>query len=87
MKKFIKNYWGIIVFVLTFAIDTNYGILEKIITDPFYVKIIRGLGGVLLAAITGGGLRHYYSPKSAFEEIRKLASKDIGGGGIKNPKK
>lgn len=74
MIKLVKKYWAIIIFVLSFVLDSQYGILEKLISDVFWLNIIKGLGTLLLAYITGKG------------GVSKDEDTDIGGGGIKNPK-
>lgn len=74
LLKLIRKYWAFIAFIISFVIDSRYGILEKLIGDPFYVNIIKGLGAALLAYVTNRGLTS--TSKDA----------EIGGGGIKNPK-
>jgi len=77
MKEFIKKNWALIGFIVAIIFDSQYGILEKLITDPFWLNIARGLGAVILGYFT--------------ENKLGLFSKDtdtsIGGGGIKNPPK
>lgn len=81
----IRKYWALIVFAISFVIDTQYGILEKIIEDPFWVNIVRGLGAALLAAVTGKGISS--APKdNVMLDDETDQVEDIGGGGIKNPK-
>ena len=77
MIKLLKKYWAIIIFVLSFILDSQYGILEKLIADVFWLNIAKGLGTLLLAYITGKGGVSIFS---------KDEDTDIGGGGIKNPK-
>ena len=77
MIKLLKKYWAIIIFVLSFILDSQYGILEKLIADVFLINIAKGLGTLLLAYITGKGGVSIFS---------KDEDTDIGGGGIKNPK-
>ncbi len=54
--KYIKRYWVTISFVLSFILDAQYGILEKLISDPFWLNIVKGLGALLLAYFTGNKL-------------------------------
>ena len=77
MIKLLKKYWAIIIFVLSFILDSQYGILEKLIADVFWLNIVTGLGTLLLAYITG---------KGGVSIFAKDEDTDIGGGGIKNPK-
>lgn len=77
MIKLLKKYWAIIIFVLSFILDSQYGILEKLIADVFWLNIVKGLGTLLLAYITG---------KGGVSVFAKDEDTDIGGGGIKNPK-
>ena len=77
MKKFLKDYWVVLSYVLALVLDANYGILEHLIKDAFWLNIAKGLGGVLLAAMTKNTLQNSLTLKD---------EEDIGGGGIKNPK-
>jgi len=77
MIKLLKKYWAIIIFVLSFILDSQYGILEKLIADVFWLNIVKGLGTLLLAYVTG---------KGGVSIFAKDEDSDIGGGGIKNPK-
>lgn len=77
MIKLLKKYWAIIIFVLSFILDSQYGILEKLIADVFWLNIVKGLGTLLLAYVTG---------KGGVSIFAKDEDTDIGGGGIKNPK-
>jgi hypothetical protein len=76
MTKFLKKYSVIIGFIVSFILDAKYQILEKLITDPFWLNIAKGLGAVILAYFTGSKL-----VSASKDELT-----DIGGGGIKNPK-
>ena len=75
--KLVKKYWVTISFVLSFILDAQYGILEKLITDPFWLNIAKGIGALILAYFTGNKLATY----------SKEEDSDIGGGGVKNPTK
>jgi len=77
MIKLLKKYWAIIVFALSFILDAQYQILEHIIADVFWLNIVKGLGTLLLAYVTG---------KGGVSIFAKDEDSDIGGGGIKNPK-
>lgn len=78
MIKLAKKYWAVIIFALSFVLDAQYGILEKLITDIFWLNIVKGLGALLLAYLTG---------KGGISILSKDGDDgDIGGGGIKNPK-
>lgn len=68
MTNFLKNYSILIVFVLSFILDAQYQILEKFITDPFWLNIAKGFGALVLAYLTNNKL--------------KTALTDIGGGNI-----
>jgi len=78
MVKLLKKYWAVIIFILSFILDSKYGILEKLIDDMFWLNIVKGLGTLLLAYVTGKGGVSIFSKDEDPE--------DIGGGGIKNPK-
>lgn len=56
MKKFLKKYWVVISFVLSFILDAQYQILEHFITDLFWLNIVKGLGALVLAYFTGNKL-------------------------------
>jgi len=56
MKKFLKNYWVTISFILSFIFDAKYQILEHFISDLFWLNIVKGLGALLLAYFTGNKL-------------------------------
>lgn len=73
--KFLKNYWMVVAFFLSFILDSQYQVLEHFIKDPFWLNIAKGFGAVCLAYFTGSKLK-------SFKE-----DDDIGGGGIKNPTK
>jgi hypothetical protein len=77
MIKLLKKYWAVIIFVLSFIFDAQYQILEQFIANTFWLNIVKGLGGVLLA---------YLTEKGATSIFAKEGDTDIGGGGIKNPK-
>jgi hypothetical protein len=79
MIKLLKKYWAVIIFVLSFVLDSQYGILEKLIADIFWLNIVKGLGTLLLAYITGKGGVSIFAKDGDTDT-------DIGGGGIKNPK-
>ena len=79
MIKLVKKYWAILIFALSFILDSQYGILEKLVADIFWLNIIKGLGALLLAYLTGKGGVSIFS-KYGDEDT------DIAGGGIKNPK-
>lgn len=73
---YIKKNWAVIGFLISFVLDSQYGILEKLFNnDMFWVKIVQGLGVFVVAYFTQSKLG--------------LFSKDveIGGGGIHNPPK
>jgi hypothetical protein len=69
----IKKHWALIGFILAFALDTQFGLLESLIGSEQWVNVIRGLGAIILA---------YF-----WQTDVKTKSASIGGGGIKNPKK
>ncbi len=77
--KFLKNYSAVLGFITAFVVDYNYGILERFVTDPFWVNIIRGAGALLLAKLTNKNLQTKNDPIIA-------PPPEIGGGGITNPK-
>jgi len=81
MKKLLKKNWAIIGFLISFILDSQYGILERFINDVFWINIIKGLGVFITAYFTqaklGLGKQNLLTNK---EE-----DSDIGGGGIKNP--
>lgn len=56
MKQFFKKYYVVIGFVLSFILDAQYGILEKLISDTFWLNIVKGLGALVLAYFTGNKL-------------------------------
>jgi len=95
----IFNYWAFLIWLVSFILDSNYQILEKIFVDPFWVNIIRGLGGVALAYFTGSKLKNTFNKSvdrgNVFDKVRASSYREpetdesdsgIGGGGIKNPK-
>jgi hypothetical protein len=49
MKKVIKKHWALIGFILAFALDAQFQIIENFVNDPFWANIIRGLGAIILA--------------------------------------
>lgn len=52
MKNFLKNFGVIISFTLAFILDSQYGILEKLIKEPFWINVAKGFGALLLAYFT-----------------------------------
>jgi hypothetical protein len=54
--KHLKNYSAILGFILAFILDYNYQILERFISDVFWINIIRGVGAILLAKLTNDKL-------------------------------
>jgi len=74
MKKSLKKYWVVISFVLSFVLDAKYQILEHLITDLFWLNIVKGFGALCLAYFTGNKL------------VSASKDNDLQGGGIKNPK-
>jgi hypothetical protein len=63
----IKKHWALIGFILSFALDTQFGLLESLIGSEQWVNIIRGLGAIVLAyfwqssnnlRIGGGGIKN-----------------------------
>lgn len=52
MKTILKNNTAIIAFILAFVLDSQYGILEKLIPDPFWLNAARGFGALILAYFT-----------------------------------
>lgn len=82
--KIIKKNWAIIGFLISFILDSQYGILEHFIQDVFWINIIKGLGVFITAYFTqaklglGGNANHLNKDEDP---------EDIGGGGIKNPPK
>ncbi len=52
MKDFIKKNKVLIVFILGMVLDSQFGFLEKLITDPFWLNFIKGFGAILLAYLT-----------------------------------
>lgn len=81
MKKLLKKNWAIIGFLISFVLDSQYGILERFIEDVFWINIIKGLGVFITAYFTqaklGLGKQNL--------QTNKDEDSDIGGGGIKNP--
>ena len=49
MKNLIKKHWALIGFVVAFALDTQFGVLESLIGSEQWINIIRGLGAIVLA--------------------------------------
>jgi phosphotransferase system glucose/maltose/N-acetylglucosamine-specific IIC component len=49
MKNWIKENWALIGFLLAFALDTQFGLLEAILGHGQWSNIIRGLGAIVLA--------------------------------------
>ena len=49
MKNLIKEHWALIGFVVAFALDTQFGVLESLIGSEQWINIIRGLGAIVLA--------------------------------------
>ena len=67
MKTVIKKHWALIGFILAFALDTQFGLIETVIGSEQWVNIIRGLGAIILAyfwqnennlRIGGGGIKN-----------------------------
>jgi hypothetical protein len=65
--EIIKKHWALIGFILAFALDTQFGVLESLIGSEQWVNIIRGLGAIVLAyfwqsenslRIGGGGIKN-----------------------------
>ena len=57
LKQFLKDYSVIIVFIVTFILDDQYGIINYYISNTFYQNLIKGLGALILAYFTGQGLK------------------------------
>jgi hypothetical protein len=49
MKNWIKENWALIGFLLAFALDTQFGVLEAILGHGQWSNIIRGIGAIVLA--------------------------------------
>ncbi len=49
MKNLIEKHWALIGFVVAFALDTQFGVLESLIGSEQWINIIRGLGAIVLA--------------------------------------
>ncbi len=84
MIKLLKKNWAIVGFLISFILDSQYGILEHFISDVFWINIIKGLGVFITAYFTQAKLGLGKSLNKDDEQIP--APEDIGGGGIKNPK-
>jgi len=52
MSKFLKKNWAVIGFLISFILDSQYGILEHFIKDAFWINIIKGLGVFITAYFT-----------------------------------
>lgn len=52
MRNFLEKNGVIVAFVLGFILDAQYGLLEKLITDLFWLNIAKGIGAVALAYFT-----------------------------------
>ena len=70
MKKWISKNWALIGFVLSFALDQIFGILEGLVGSDISV-FIHGLGAIVLAyywknettlKIGGGGIKNPKKP-------------------------
>jgi len=86
LKNLVTNNIAIIVFALSFILDAQYGILEKIITDEFWRNIAKGIGAFVLAYFTRQNLGISKFGLTGVSQETKEEDSDIGGGGIKNPK-
>ncbi|MEA1848936.1 hypothetical protein U9K52_08440 [Chryseobacterium sp. MHB01] len=49
MKKFLKNNWALIGWILSIALDQQFKIVETLVKNPDSVKLIYGIGSVILA--------------------------------------
>jgi len=76
MKEKIKNLFtnnlAIIVFALSFIFDAQYQILERFITDVFWLNIVKGLGAMILAYFTKEKL-------GLFKFMNTQKDSDLGG--------
>jgi hypothetical protein len=52
MKNLLKKYGVLVSFILAFVLDGQYGILEKLLPDPFWLNVAKGFGAILLAYFT-----------------------------------
>ena len=77
MKKFLKDYSIIIGFILTFILDSQYGIIEYFIKDSFLQNLIKGLGALILA---------YFTNKK-FKNSEEISAKMENNGGAVIPNK
>jgi hypothetical protein len=83
MVNFIKRNWVLFGFLVSFVLDGQYGILEKLLNNnDFWINIVRGLGVFFVAYFTKEkfGLTNLKDGEPDTDE-------GIGGGGIKNPPK
>ncbi|MCQ4139243.1 hypothetical protein [Chryseobacterium sp. EO14] len=55
MKKFLKKNWALIGWVLSIALDQQFQIVETLVKNPDTVKLIYGLGSVILAKLWNTG--------------------------------
>lgn len=79
MKNWLKKNWMFLGFLLSGLIDTNLGLLEKFISDPVYLNLVRLLGASVLAWF-------WASPKNV-KDVQKLEKTSDGLGGSVIPGK
>lgn len=77
MKNWLKKNWMFLGFLLSGLIDTKLGLLEKFITDPVYLNLVRLFGASVLAWF-------WTSPKNISDVLNKNSSVDdsLDGGVI-----
>lgn len=75
MKNWLKKNWMFLGFLLSGLIDTKLGLLEKFISDPVYLNLVRLLGASALAWF-------WASPKNVKDISAKNSSVDDGLGGV-----
>lgn len=64
IKKYLKMYWPLLAWLISFCLDQQFGILEHSGIEPFWCNIIRALGAVLLGWMTDKKLIYKSKPST-----------------------
>ena len=53
MKKVIKKHWALIVWIMAFIFDRQNEFVEVLVKDPVLIKMVYGIGSILLSYFWG----------------------------------
>lgn len=64
IKEYLKMYWPLLVWLISFLLDQQFEILEHSGIDPFWCNIIRAIGAAVLGWMTDKKLIYKSKPST-----------------------